>query len=96
MGFPVQSVWIEAEFNRDRTIYNPWHHVGALRNGAPFKDWVLPGALEQIRRKLQGSSDGSLLDELGYLPFAQFGDQLLLRLVSRLYEQTSVIVTTKC
>ena len=31
---------------------------GALRNGAPFKDWVLPGALEQIRRKLQGSSDG--------------------------------------
>lgn len=27
-------------------------------HGAPFKDWVLPGALEQIRRKLQGSSDG--------------------------------------
>jgi hypothetical protein len=52
-------------FGRDRTVYNPWHYVpvllrkpGALRNGAPFKDWVLPGALEQIRRKLQGSSDG--------------------------------------
>ena len=31
---------------------------GALRNGAPFKDWVLPTALEQVRRKLTGSNDG--------------------------------------
>jgi DNA replication protein DnaC len=35
-----------------------------------------------------------VLDELGYLPFAQSGGQLLFHLVSRLYEQTSVIVTT--
>ena len=34
------------------------------------------------------------LDELGYLPFAQTGGQLLFHLVSRLYETTSVIVTT--
>jgi DNA replication protein DnaC len=34
------------------------------------------------------------LDELGYLPFAQSGGQLLFHLISRLYEQTSVIVTT--
>jgi DNA replication protein DnaC len=34
------------------------------------------------------------LDELGYLPFAQAGGQLLFHLVSRLYEQTSVVVTT--
>jgi DNA replication protein DnaC len=34
------------------------------------------------------------LDELGYLPFAQTGGQLLFHLISRLYEQTSVIVTT--
>ena len=33
-------------------------------------------------------------DELGYLPFAQTGGQLLFHLVSRLYEQTSVMVTT--
>src|SRR6202167_1897874 len=52
-------------FGRDKTIYDPWHYVpaltrkpGALRNGAPFKDWVLPGALERIRRKLAGSDDG--------------------------------------
>ena len=31
---------------------------GALRNGAPFKDWVLPKAMERIQRKLAGSNDG--------------------------------------
>ena len=35
-----------------------------------------------------------ILDELGYLPFAQSGGQLLFHLVSRLYERTSIIVTT--
>ncbi len=52
-------------FGRGRTIYDPWHYVpvlvrkpGALRNGAPFKDWVLPGALEKVRRKLKGVDDG--------------------------------------
>ncbi|TWB39026.1 IS21 family transposase [Nitrospirillum pindoramense] len=52
-------------FGRDRTVYDPWHYVpvlarkpGALRNGAPFKDWVLPTALDRVRRKLAGSDDG--------------------------------------
>ena len=35
-----------------------------------------------------------ILDELGYLPFAQTGGQLLFHLVSRPYERTSIIVTT--
>jgi DNA replication protein DnaC len=35
-----------------------------------------------------------VLDELGYLPFAQSGGQLLFHLISRLYERTSLIVTT--
>ena len=35
-----------------------------------------------------------VLDELGYLPFAESGGQLLFHLVSRLYEHTSIIVTT--
>ncbi|QQP93327.1 IS21-like element helper ATPase IstB (plasmid) [Skermanella sp. TT6] len=35
-----------------------------------------------------------ILDELGYLPFAQSGGQLLFHLISRLYEKTSIIVTT--
>uniref|UniRef100_UPI0039677DE2 Mu transposase domain-containing protein n=1 Tax=Microvirga sp. Mcv34 TaxID=2926016 RepID=UPI0039677DE2 len=52
-------------FGRDQTIFDPWHYVpvlarkpGALRNGAPFKDWVLPAALERVRRKLAGRDDG--------------------------------------
>jgi transposase len=53
------------QFGRGHTIYDPWHYVpvlarkpGALRNGAPFRDWVLPAALDRIRRKLAGSDDG--------------------------------------
>src|SRR6476619_3208138 len=38
--------------------------------------------------------DFIILDELGYLPFAQSGRQLLFHLVSRLYERTSIVVTT--
>ena len=38
--------------------------------------------------------DFVILDELGYLPFAQSGGQLLFHLVSRLYERTSIVVTT--
>src|SRR5450432_3335833 len=52
-------------FGRDQTVFDPWHYVpvlarkpGSLRNGAPFKDWVLPAGLERIRRKLAGAADG--------------------------------------
>jgi len=52
-------------FGRGETVYDPWHYVpvlarkpGALRNGAPFKDWLLPASLERIRRQLKGSDDG--------------------------------------
>ena len=38
--------------------------------------------------------DFVVLDELGYLPFAQAGGQLLFHLISRLYERTSILVTT--
>jgi DNA replication protein DnaC len=38
--------------------------------------------------------DFVILDELGYLPFAQTGGQLLFHLISKLYERTCVIVTT--
>src|SRR6266436_5931402 len=53
-------------FGRGDTFYDPWHYVpvlarkpGALRNGAPFKDWVLPAAIERVRRKLAGADDGN-------------------------------------
>jgi len=35
-----------------------------------------------------------ILDELGYLPFSPSGGALLFHLLSKLYEQTSVIITT--
>jgi len=35
-----------------------------------------------------------ILDELGYLPFSQTGSALLFHLLSKLYERTSVIITT--
>lgn len=61
-------------FGRDRTVFDPWHYVpvlarkpGALRNGAPFKDWVLPAGLERVRRKLAAVEDGDrqMVDILG-------------------------------
>jgi Mu transposase, C-terminal domain len=52
-------------FGRGQTVYDPWHYVpvlarkpGALRNGAPFKAWLLPAALEQVRRKLAKAPGG--------------------------------------
>lgn len=38
--------------------------------------------------------DFVVLDELGYLPFAQVGGQLLFHLISKLYERTLIIITT--
>lgn len=60
---PMAASWLT--FGRSETIYDPWHYVpvlarkpGALRNGAPFKDWLLPANLERVRRRLRGSGDG--------------------------------------
>ena len=55
------------------------------------------------RRRLPASRGGSpsrcnvdlvILDELGYLPFSQAGGALLFHLLSKLYEHTSVMITT--
>jgi len=46
-------------FERERTFFDPWHYVaalttkpGALRNGAPFKDWALPWPIVELRDRL--------------------------------------------
>ena len=44
---------------------------------------------EQLTRR-----DFVILDELGYLPFAQAGGRLLFHLMSRLYERSSIVITT--
>ena len=40
------------------------------------------------------SSEYAILDELGYLPFARSGGQLLFHLISKLYERVSIVITT--
>jgi hypothetical protein len=64
-------------FRRDQIIYDPWHYLpvlmkkpGALRNGAPFKDWALPPALSQVRAKLKSHADGDrqFVKVLGAVP----------------------------
>ena len=67
-----------------------------------FSTVELVNALEQ--EKLQGKAgqiahrlvymDLVILDELGYLPFSQAGGALLFHLISKLYERTSVMITT--
>lgn len=67
-----------------------------------FSTVELVNALEQ--EKLQGKAgqiahrlvymDLVILDELGYLPFSQTGGALLFHLISKLYERTSVMITT--
>jgi hypothetical protein len=52
-------------FGRDKIIYDPWHYLavlerkpGALRNGAPFRQWDLPEAMSEVRILLEERSDG--------------------------------------
>ena len=74
------------------------HHRKRVRF---FSTVELVNALEQ--EKLQGKagqiaapahSDLVILDELGYLPFSASGGALLFHLLSKLYERTSVVITT--
>jgi DNA replication protein DnaC len=53
----------------------------------------LAGKPGQIAHRLL-PTDLVILDELGYLPFSQTGGALLFHLISKLYERTSLIITT--
>lgn len=67
-----------------------------------FSTVELVNALEQEKAQGKGGqiagrlvhSDVVILDELGYLPFSASGGALLFHLLSRLYERTSVVITT--
>jgi len=50
---------------RDKLIYDPWHYLavlekktGALRNGAPFKQWDLPESMSAVRKILEDRLGG--------------------------------------
>ena len=77
----------------------------AVRNGARarfFNLVDLANLLEQEKLAGKGGrlanqlcrTDIVVLDELGYLPFSRVSAQLLFHLLSKLYERTSVLVTT--
>jgi DNA replication protein DnaC len=76
-----------------------------IRNGARGRFFNVVDLVNRLEAETRAGRQGRMadylsrmdfivLDELGYLPFAQSGGQLLFHLVSRLYEQTSIIVTT--
>jgi len=75
------------------------HHRRKIRF---FSTIEIVNALEQENAKgkagqiAEGLSrlDLVILDELGYLPFSASGGALLFHLLSKLYERTSVIITT--
>jgi len=76
-----------------------------IRGGARGRFFKVVDLVNKLEAEARAGRQGHLadhlcrmdlvvLDELGYLPFAQAGGQLLFHLISRLYEQTSVVVTT--
>jgi DNA replication protein DnaC len=76
-----------------------------IHNGTRGRFYNVVDLVNRLEIETRGGKQGRLadymtrldfliLDELGYLPFAQSGGQLLFHLISRLYERTSIIVTT--
>lgn len=76
-----------------------------IRNGSRGRFFNVVDLVNRLETEHRGGKQGRIadyltrldfvvLDELGYLPFAQAGGQLLFHLISRLYERTSIIVTT--
>ena len=76
-----------------------------IRSGTRGRFYNVVDLVNRLETETRGGKQGRLadymtrldfviLDELGYLPFAQSGGQLLFHLISRLYERTSIIVTT--
>jgi DNA replication protein DnaC len=74
-----------------------------IRNGARGRFFNVVDLVNRLETEHRAGKQGRIadhltrldfvaLDELGYLPFAQAGGQLLFHLISRLYERTSIIV----
>ena len=81
--------------------------IGAncVRNGARVRFFTAIDLVNQLEAEARAGKAGRLadqlvrvdlviLDELGYLPFPVSGGQMLFHLISRLYERTSIILST--
>ena len=76
-----------------------------IRNGRKARFFNVLDLVNQLEQEKLDNRGGKLaeqlarhdlviLDELGYLPFSKAGGQLLFHLISKLYERTSLIITT--
>jgi len=76
-----------------------------VRSGQRCRYFNLVDLVNQLEQEKLAGRGGKLaaslarvdlvvLDELGYLPFSKSGGQLLFHLISRLYEKTSLLITT--
>lgn len=70
-------------FDKGQTTYNPWHYLpalkrkpGALRNGEPFLNWVLPKPIKQMQSHLmkQPKGDRAMVKLLTLI--AEYGEEL--------------------
>ena len=79
--------------------------AAVIRNRARGRFFNLVDLVNQLEQEKAAGKSGRLveallrhdlivIDELGYLPFSQAGAQLLFHLISKLYENTSVVITT--
>ena len=77
----------------------------SIRNGRKARFFNVLDLVNQLEQEKLDNRGGKLaehlarhdlviLDELGYLPFSRNGGQLLFHLISKLYERTSLIITT--
>lgn len=77
----------------------------SIRNGRKARFFNVLDLVNQLEQEKLDNRGGKLaeqlarhdlviLDELGYLPFSKSGGQLLFHLISKLYERTSLIITT--
>lgn len=77
----------------------------AIRSGKRGRYFNLVDLVNQLEQEKLAGRGGKLaenltrldlvvLDELGYLPFSKSGGQLLFHLITKLYERTSLLITT--
>ena len=77
----------------------------SIRNGGKARFFNVLDLVNQLEQEKVNNKGGHIaehmarhdlvvLDELGYLPFSRNGGQLLFHLISKLYERTSLIITT--
>ena len=77
----------------------------SIRNGGKARFYNILDLVNQLEQEKLDNRGGKMaehlvrhdlviLDELGYLPFSKNGGQLLFHLISKLYERTSLIITT--